>query len=134
MIIAIQSYMWIVLIFCIFIIALLSLLVFYNIMKNYKIKQMYTNVYSVLQKIIDDRKIKDFSVLKVSEDKKYDFYLETRTHLYYIKVLQNHKNHEICINNKIRWQLINHLDTKKAVFMSGVSGLMNLDISCPTKK
>ncbi len=118
---------------CLLSILILTILIILSFRKNYKIKQMYTNVWNQLENIINLRKLKDSTTLKISEDKAYDFYLESRTHIYYIKVVPNFKNDEICVNNKTKWQIIRNM-TNANLFVENIDGLMNLDISYPTKK
>ena len=50
------------------------------------------------------KNITDFKMEYVKKST-HDFYFENEKHIYYIKVIYNFSNQEICINNAIKWQL-----------------------------
>ncbi len=65
----------------------------------------------------------------------HDFYFESKENIYYIKMIYNFGNQEICINNAIKWQLRKYNEKlEHMTFVEGVEPLMRLDLTNPTKK
>jgi len=63
------------------------------------------------------------------------FYFEDAENIYYIKVIYNFSNQEICINNAIKWQLRRLGEIKGTLsFVEGVEPLMRLDLANTQKK
>ncbi len=73
--------------------------------------------------------------LEHAKKETYDYYFEGPNHIYFVKVIYNFANHEICINNAIKWQLrrINE-NQEKTMFVEGIEALMRFDFGKTSKK
>lgn len=80
------------------------------------------------------KKITEYKLEYVKKET-HDFYFEDEKSIYYIKVIYNLSNNEICINNAIKWQLRKLGEMKENLsFVEGVEPLMRLDLTNPEKK
>lgn len=75
-----------------------------NIITKIKNSRKFRDIINLLSKIASDRKISLLS-LTLSTDSAYDIYLETKNSIYYIKIVENYANCEICVNNAVKWQM-----------------------------
>ena len=92
------------------------------------------NITKLFTKACENKGISEYKFEHVKKDI-YDFYFENDSHIYYIKIINNPGNHEICINNAIKWQLRILGDTNgKINFIENVEGLMRLDLNNKEKK
>lgn len=81
-----------------------------------------------------EKNIQDYRIEYVKKDT-HDFYFEDAENIYYIKVIYNFSNQEICINNAIKWQLRRLGEIKGTLsFVEGVEPLMRLDLANTQKK
>ena len=72
--------------------------------------------------------------LEYSAHPAYDYLIESEEYKYYVKLIHNPNNQEICVNNAIKWQLRNGLHEKGLRFVEGVELLMRMDIKNNGKK
>ena len=105
-----------------------------SVLSNVKYKNMINSTELALKQLIEDRKLTESATLKLALKKEYDFYFESRTHIYYIKVVPNFKNYEISVNNKTRWQIIDRKNDGKLKYVENISELMNYNITFASKK
>ena len=78
--------------------------------------------------------ITEYKLEHVKKDT-HDFYFESEHNIYYIKMIYNFGNQEICINNAIKWQLRKYNEKQEHMtFVEGVEPLMRLDLTNPNKK
>lgn len=119
----------------IIIVAIIALIVLfyvfsYMINKN-KINKMNQSIESILNQIVS--KDKDNFSFKKTENKKgdvptYDYTLETNKYRYFIKVVPNDNNQEICVNNSVKWQLRKSFNDESMRFVPDIEHLMRLDL------
>ena len=67
----------------------------------------------------------------------HDYYFETPNYNYYIKVVPNISNAEICVNNAVKWQLRKSINDDAMRFVEGIEPLMRMEFepsSKPNKK
>ena len=83
--------------------------------------------FNLLEKICNNSK-NDNYVLETVNNKEYDYYIETEKDKFYIKLINNPSNQEICVNNAIKWQLRRSMYEKEMRFVDGVENLMRLDL------
>lgn len=80
------------------------------------------------------KNITDFKMEYVKKST-HDFYFENEKHIYYIKVIYNFSNQEICINNAIKWQLRKLGEVKQNMtFVEDIEPLMRLELENSIKK
>lgn len=87
---------------------------------------MFENVYNVLKKIQD--RIDGKSTIIKCNSKTHDFYFETPNKRYFIKIIYNPGNHEICVNNALKWQIRKSITEDRMHFVDGIEPLMRLEI------
>lgn len=116
------------------VVLIILLIVFLIVFKNYKISKRRNDIIKLFGKIATHNGITDYKIEYVKKDT-HDFYFETAKHIYYIKVIFDHKEQEICINNSTKWQLRAFHDSMTPTqFVSGVEPLMRLDLENREKK
>ncbi len=115
------------------IVLLIFLIVLINTLNKKRIEKMFTNVNTLLNKIVDCDK--DSSNLKKIEyeSKKsprlpYDFILDTESYRYYIKVVDNHSCAEICVNNSVKWQIRKSFNDESMRFVPEIEELMRMEL------
>ncbi len=118
-----------ILIVFILIVILIVSIVWSNIHNN-KIKK---SCFDIFNNIIKERKL-DSYILRESDESSYDIYFECRTNIYFVKIVKNLSNHEICVNNRIKWQLSTSLNDSKVKLVEDIEGLMDKKIDFQTKK
>ena len=107
-------------IFAIIIIAV----IFLNKHKNTKKKNDITALFAEACRL---QNVTDYKLDYVKKDA-YDFYYEDSKNIYYIKIVNNPLNKEICVNNAIKWQLRTHGAIDEMNFVEGIDGLMRMDL------
>ena len=119
---------------------LIGLIVFLALFKRHKVKKMYDDIYNLLSKIEKTNSNNKLTIINPKSDEysKYEYTLETTNYFYYIKIVDNRKNSEICVNNSVKWQVRKTIMDESMNFVSGIEGLMRMDPSYvnnkPTKK
>ena len=93
---------------------------------------MFDNVYKVLKNIQEN--IDGDSRILRCYTKTHDYYFETPTKKYYIKIVNNPGNHEICVNNALKWQLRKSLGDDRMYFVEGIEPLMRMEIEPSPKE
>lgn len=122
-------YIFLVLIFLI----IISIAIFI-ILKKKRTQKRKNDILFLFTKACKDKGIENYKLECVKKDT-HDFYFESDKSIYYIKVIYNLSNQEICINNAIKWQLRRLGDHNETLsFVEGVEPLMRLDLTNSTKK
>ncbi len=125
-----KFYYWIALVILIFIL-ILAVVIFIRVRKSSSRKN---NILKVFQIACKRKGIEHYQLTAVKKET-HDFYFESEKHIYYVKVIYNPANHEICINNAIKWQIRKLGDmSENLVFASGIEPLMRLDLKNKEKK
>ncbi len=117
----------IILALCFLIILFCSLILFYSIARKNAIKRMYSDIEKILEGLISPQRRDEFQLSKVFKEE-YDYIFDTPACTYYIKVISNAANQEICVNNSVKWQLRKSFNEEQMRFAEHVEGLMRLDI------
>lgn len=125
----------IILIICLAIVIACFSVLFYSIAKKNAIKKMYVDVEKVLESLIIASRQNEFNLEKLYRND-YDYLFDTPAFTYYIKVIPNASNQEICVNNSVKWQLRKSFNEETMRFAENVEGLMRMDITStkPYKK
>lgn len=125
----------IILALCFIIILGCIIVLSYNIAKKNNIKRMYNEVEKILESLIPPEKKEKFELNRLYRED-YDYVFDTPAYLYYIKVIPNQGNQEICVNNSVKWQLRKSFNDESMRFVAQVEGLMRMDIDShkPYKK
>lgn len=120
---------------CLITIVVCGIILSYSIAKKNGIKRMYAEIEKVLESRIIQSKKELFRLDKLHTEA-YDYIFETPAYLYYIKVIPNFGNCEICVNNSVKWQLRKSFNDERMNFVEQVEGLMRMDIHAdkPVKK
>lgn len=104
------------------------------IVNKRKIQKRKNDIIKLFTNACKEKGIDDFKIEYVKKDT-HDFYFEDKKNIYYIKVIYNFSNQEICINNAIKWQLRKLSNRNESVsFVEGIEPLMRLDLTNSKKK
>lgn len=103
------------------------------------VNNMYKNVTTLLKKIQKEDKGNDLKIITPEKKSKrltqtYDYILETKNNKYYIKVIPNFENHEICINNSVKWQIRRSINDNTMNFVQNIEGLMRFEANKQDEK
>lgn len=93
---------------------------------------MFENVYNVLKEAQNN--IEGDSRIIRCHELTHDFYFETPNMKYYIKVVYNPGNHEICVNNALKWQVRKSFGDDRMCFVEGIEPLMRMEVSNTPKR
>ncbi|MBQ7642172.1 MAG: hypothetical protein IJS83_06850 [Acholeplasmatales bacterium] len=112
---------------------LIALIILLNILNRRRIKNMFTNVYNLLNQIVnldkDNSELNRIEYdLKKNQKPPYDFVLKTEGYIYYIKVVDNHSGYEICVNNSVKWQIRKTFADESMNFVSDIEELMRMEL------
>ena len=120
---------------CLLVVIICILCIVYSITKKNSIKKMYFEIESTLESLIIEENKNDYNLQKLYL-KDYDYIFETPLYIYYIKIVPNTSNQEICVNNSVKWQLRKSFNDETMRFVENIEGLMRMDIpsSKPLKK
>lgn len=105
------------------------LYVIFGIIKLCKIRQMYKEVHS---KLLLHAKDKEMVVTKVNTYG-FNYLVEEKNKLTYIKVIPNLNNYEININNKYMWQIRKSYNDKDLHFVDGIETPIRANIKNTNK-
>ena len=85
---------------------LIIVLIFVGIFVSKKLQEKRKkDCFNILNQICQ-KKVKDnYKLELVNNNLAYDYFIETENYKYYIKLINNPNNQEICVNNAIKWQL-----------------------------
>jgi len=109
------------------IVLLIAFAVVTNIAKKNAIKKMYNEVEKILEDVIvENQQVK--CELEKTFSPQYDYVLKTPNLDYYIKVVPNLSNQEICVNNSVKWQLRKSFNDETMRFVEGIEGLMRMEL------
>lgn len=111
----------------IFIIIITSIIIVsINISKKNSVKKMYEDIEKLFSSIIPQNS--DGYRFERKTNLEYDYLFETPNYKYYIKVIPNSGNQEICVNNSVKWQLRKSFNDESMRFVQNVEGLMRLEV------
>ncbi len=117
-----------IIIVSVLILILLAYIIFYTrrkiIAKN--------RIENLFETILNEHKNQVNKLIK-SNNKCYDYYLETLTNIYYIKVIYNFSNYEISINSEFSWQYIKDANDTKIHFIEDIFDFVTFKASDPKK-
>ena len=88
---------------------------------------MFESVYNVLKQV--QNTIPGDSRIVRCYTRTHDFYFESPNHRYFIKIVYNPGNHEICVNNALKWQVRKSLGDDRMYFVEGIEPLMRIGSS-----
>ncbi|MDE6660473.1 MAG: hypothetical protein K2J93_01450, partial [Anaeroplasmataceae bacterium] len=104
------------------------------LVKKRNVQRRKMDIIKLFTNACKEKNIEDFKIEYVKKDT-HDFYFEDDKSIYYIKVIYNFSNQEICINNAIKWQLRKLNGRNEAIaFVEGIEPLMRLDLMNTKKK
>lgn len=104
------------------------------ILKKKRMQKRKNDILYLFAKACKEKEIENYKLEYVKKDT-HDFYFESDRSIYYIKLIYNLSDQEICINNAIKWQLRRLSDhNETSSFVEGVEPLMRLDLNNPNKK
>ena len=88
---------------------------------------MYNEVELILNSLIPNNST-DY-LIKKNDTSTFDYTFETPRVVYYIKIIPNLLNEEICVNNSVKWQLRRSFNDETLRFVEEVDGLMRMEIN-----
>lgn len=121
----------IVLFIIIVIVVIIAISTILNITNKKSIQKMYNDVEGILKSLIKEEDKENYLIQK-NDNNAYDYLFKTPNCTYYIKIIPNQGNQEICINNSVKWQLRKTFNDETMRFVPDVEGLMRMDISVKT--
>lgn len=110
-------------VFIVVLFVVILLFVLYILLHNAKIKKAKETIYNLLHEVFNT-KSEGFK-LEYSEDKAYDFYYENAKNIIFIKIVFNFDKEEICVNNKVKWQLKKNKNDHRERYVQNIEPLMN---------
>ena len=113
----------------ILIIFMIVLIILYNVYAKQRKAKMYKDVYDALNSLRIKSRENEFEVKRTSNEKAYDYTFKTPTSIFYIKIVPNFSNYEICINNSVKWQIRKSFGDDSLNFVEGVEDLMRMEFS-----
>lgn len=114
------------------IVLIVVLTIIYKKVNKKVLNAMYENIYNVLKEVQDN--IDGDSKIIRANARTHDYYFETLNKKYYIKIVYNPGNHEICVNNALKWQLRKSFNDDRMYFVEGIEPLMRMEISASNKE
>lgn len=121
---------WIIAVVLLIIIAIVAIIVY----RNYQNQKRKNDILKIFERACKEKEVENYRLEYVKKDT-HDFYFESDKSIYYIKVIYNFSNQEICINNAIKWQLRGFRDNNEGMqFVEGIESLMRLDLNNKEKK
>lgn len=118
---------------CLLVIISCAFALSYSIAKKNSIKKMYLDIEKILESLMDSSNDEKFKLEKIYSEA-FDYIFQTPRYLYYIKVIANMGNQEICVNNAVKWQLRKAFNDESIRFVEHVEGLMRMDIDSKNKE
>ncbi len=113
----------------ILIVLMIVLIISYNVYAKQRKAKMYKDVYDALNSLKIKSRENEFEIKRTSGEKAYDYTFKTPTSIFYIKVVPNFSNYEICINNSVKWQIRKSFGDDSLNFVEGVENLMRMEFS-----
>jgi hypothetical protein len=115
-----------ILVLGIFAIIVIAMIIFNSRLNKKVHNAMFESVYNVLKNIQNN--IDGNSTIIRNNSKTHDFYFETQNKRYFIKIVYNPGNHEICVNNALKWQIRKSVTEDRMHFVDGIEPLMRMEI------
>ena len=112
----------------ILIVLLIVVIILYNVYTKQRKAKMNKDIFDALTALKTKSHEHEFD-LKKSNEKEYDYVFKTLHNVFYIKVVPNFSNHEICINNSVKWQIRKSFGDDSLNFVEGIENLMRMEFS-----
>ena len=113
-----------------FIIVLIGLILFflviYVVMRFLRYYGSKKKVETLFKNILEEHKTTN-NIFKKAKNKPYDYYIETLTSIYYVKVIYNYNCYETSINSAYLWQYKVDINDDKIRFWPNVVDFVNLN-------
>ncbi len=113
--------------------AIVLVLIIYAVIKATMKKKAKLKVCNLLEEIANEYKTSSGKLIK-EKNKPYDYYLETVSNIYYIKVIYNYSCYEISINSKYKWQYRKDIYDEKIRFIEGITDFVNMKFQSQKKE
>ncbi len=123
-----------ILIFINILAAVILLIIFISILFAIINKRKMKAMYSDIEKLFNNIALNDIENTKLVKNtnkdtmKIYDYNFITKNYNYYIKVVPNFQNEEICVNNATRWQLRKSFNDESMRFVQDIDYLMRMNL------
>lgn len=105
------------------ILVIVLIFVYLEIHASKKKQKVFNNVLEIFNNLVEEKKLVNY-YLRKSDDPAYDIYFETKNNIYFIKIVYNFSNAEICINNAVKWETRTSPMDNKTKFIEGIDSLM----------
>ena len=115
------------------VVIILVIITFSIVMKKIEERQ-FNKMFSEVEKALNSLKKNDeeFKLIRCYTQT-HDYYFETPNYNYYIKVVPNFLNAEICVNNAVKWQLRKSINDDAMRFVEGIEPLMRMEFEPSAK-
>lgn len=101
--------------------------------KKYKSFLRKKNIIALFEQACKEKNVTEYQLFAVKTPM-YDFYFESSTSIYYVKVILNVGNKELCVNNAVKWQLRERGFNETMHFIDGVENLMKMSFRHHSEK
>ncbi|MBE6137815.1 MAG: hypothetical protein E7176_05410 [Erysipelotrichaceae bacterium] len=98
-----------------------------NALKKNSILTMYNDIEGLFEDIINSNPNLNCKFDRFNTTD-YDYIFSTPAYDYYIKIVPNMSNQEICVNNAVKWQLRKSFNDQTLRFVEGIDGLMKMEM------
>ncbi len=105
---------------------ILIIIIIYLIYKLERKPRANQKINNLFKEIVDEYKSANVKFTKI-KDKCYDYYLETLTSIYYIKIIYNYECYEISLNSRYLWQYKKDVNDEKIRFIPDVIDFVNFN-------
>lgn len=114
-----------ILVVCLVIVLVCAGIIFNSVTKKNKILKMKTDIKNVIEEICHKNSNSNYEIV---ENECYNYKISTEKNNYFIKIIDNRNNEEICINNSTKWQLRKGFNDQTLRFVPDVESFMRKDL------
>lgn len=116
---------YIIITVCVIVVLISIICIITSITKKRIIKRKKMDIAEVLNDICKNIEGSQYSII---ENECYNYELKTPKAIYYIKIIDNSTNEEICINNSTKWQLRRSFNDSSLRFVPNVDAFMRKEL------
>lgn len=125
-----KPYIYTIVVIAVIVVVIVTLCITMKKIEEYQNKKMFLEVETVLKSLM---KNEEEYKLTICHEPTHDYLFETPNYTYYIKVVSNLNNAEICVNNAVKWQLRRSINDDAMRFVEGIEPLMRMELAASSK-
>lgn len=109
------------------VVLVIALVILFRVIGKIRSNNMQKNILQTIKDNLKNKNIEAYDLV-CEKNRAYDIKLSTKSFVYYIKIIKNFSNDEICVNSKYKWQLRSSAFDNTLRLVSDIENLMNLEI------